>query len=696
MATFNASQNGNWSDPATWGGAGVPGVGDAVVIDNGYTVDLDQDVEIGADGNTFVAINIINGKLKFPRNASRVLTFEGYLYIATAGHLDMGDDGDPILDGYTATLNFKRTSLTNNTTVRIQNSTQGKWTCNAERGQNRYYTTVAEDITAGENTAVLTDEIDILPGDEMYFIATEDFGEGEKMNVQSWNAATKTVTLTGNFAHDHTATENTYCVVLTRPIVINKKSHTYGGNISMFVVYGQCFWRNVEIKGLSDTYGANGDQYVYTKYAFCDYSDRGWKLDLCCFNATDKPGGFTGNSSRRTVYYKTGGEITNYQQSKSANYYNEYLIFIATIWRCNFWDISIGFFLSADFHSGAYGYISPSTNAPCRLRLTRAYIKRFVNSGDNCLYSTQMHIDGSKILAAEIGYPLNCYAGILQWETSTQPGTIQNLNWKRYSDSYKWLTGGTALENVLIIQNYQDNGIPQNDFVRSLYFTIELDTSVKKEGTNSLKFIVSSAVDNVNARQLYSFVPVSAGKLVTVSGFWRHNGDFVNRPILRLIESGFSVSADMPAAADEWHPFVLSGVADFDGFAKLQLVWFGDTTGAEFWIDNITVNATRIDLGGLNAFGDTIFPAAIVKTELDAADILRQSIASYNDSGTVGEALNELALLRKLSKNKREIDTGNNQIVFYDDDGTTELLRINIYNAAGDPAYKNITKWVPV
>ena len=693
MATYNASQSGNWSDPATWGGAGVPGVGDGVVIDNGYTVDLDQDVEIGADSDTFVAINIIDGKLKFPRNASRILTFEGYLYIATAGHLDMGDDGDPILDGYTATLNFKRTSLTNNTTVRIQNGSQGKWTCNAERGQNRYYTTIAEDVTAGDNTAVLTDVIDILPGDEMYFIATEDFGEGEKMTVQSWNAGTKTVTLTSTFAYNHTATENTYCVVLTRPIVINKKSHDYGGNISMFVVYGQCFWRNVEIKGLSDTYGANGDQYIYTKHAFCDYSSIGWKLDLCCFNETDPPNGTMGNSSQNTVYYKTHARILNIQQSRAADYRIDYVFFLNTRWDMYLWDTSLGLFCAADFHSGAKGFSSPNTYTPCIFKGTRTYINKFVNSGDNCLYSTQMHIDGSKILAAEIGYPLNCYAGIVQWETSTQPGTIQNLNWKRYSDSYKWLTGGTAFENVLIVQNYQDNGIPQNDFVRSPYFTIELDASVKKEGTNSIKFVVSSAVDNVNARQLYSFVPVSAGKLVTVSGFWRHNGDFINRPTLRLIESGFNVTTEMPAAADEWHPFVLSGVADFDGFAKLQLVWFGDTTGAEFWIDNITVNSTRIDLGGLNAFGDTIFPAAIVKTELDAADLLRQSIASYTEAGTVGEALNELALLRKIQKNDRIVNKDTGILTIFDDDGTTPLVQIQLKNGAGDASYKNVLEW---
>ena len=692
MATFNASQDGNWSEAATWGGAGVPGVGDSAII-NGYTVDLDQDVEIGADGNDFKAIQISNGKLKFPRNASRVLTFEGYFEVLSGGHLDIGDENDPILDGHTATLNFKRTSLINNTTLAIYFSSNGIITCNAEKGQSRYYTTLEENITAGDNIAVLTDIVDVLTGDEVYIMGTEDNGQGEKMIVQTWNAATKTVTFTGNFAHDHAASENTYCVILTRPIVFNKKSHTYGGNITIQSFgYDPCNWQNLEIKGLSDVYGANGSQYTYTKYTFCDYSDYGWIFKNCCLNETNRPTGKTGNTFTNLVCYRTAFDSGSYIQSIRAEFYHGYIFALNSRIGISLYDAVVDLLVSDDYSSGADGWSSGLVNNG--IFGDRSVIKKWVISGDqNTYYSPRFETYNIVVLKLDYGYPLQCLTSMVSWHPTYQASTIRNAKFN-FNSGEKWLYGSANKNTVIILQDWEKNSIPQADTVFSPRYNYGLDASVKKNGSYSIKATVTTAV-NLPA-QLSTLIPTSAGKLLTVSGFWRHNGNFVNRPTLRLTESGFNITTEMPAAANEWHPFVLSGVADFDGFAKLQLVWHGDTVGGEWWIDNITINSTRIDLGGMEFFGDNIFPPVILKTELDAADILRQSIASYTDSGTVGEALNELALLRKLSKNKREIDTVNNQIVFYDDDGTTELLRINIYNAAGDPAYKNITKWVPV
>ncbi len=44
-----ASQSGNWSDPATWDCDHMPGPGEAVVIPAGFTVTLDQDIELDSD-----------------------------------------------------------------------------------------------------------------------------------------------------------------------------------------------------------------------------------------------------------------------------------------------------------------------------------------------------------------------------------------------------------------------------------------------------------------------------------------------------------------------------------------------------------------------------------------------------------------------------------------------------------------------
>lgn len=47
MAVYTSSQTGSWGSASTWGGAGVPGDGDTVVIGTGHAVTLDSDRTIG-------------------------------------------------------------------------------------------------------------------------------------------------------------------------------------------------------------------------------------------------------------------------------------------------------------------------------------------------------------------------------------------------------------------------------------------------------------------------------------------------------------------------------------------------------------------------------------------------------------------------------------------------------------------------
>ena len=92
-ASFTSSQSGGWSTPATWGGAGVPGNGDTVIIR--HTVTLETDVTVGASPNTVdtsgtPAIDIqdtstagYDGHLVVP--AGRTLTVRGNLKVTSTG-----------------------------------------------------------------------------------------------------------------------------------------------------------------------------------------------------------------------------------------------------------------------------------------------------------------------------------------------------------------------------------------------------------------------------------------------------------------------------------------------------------------------------------------------------------------------------------------------------------------------------------
>src|SRR5689334_21519508 len=46
FATYTSSQNGSWNHPLTWGGAGIPGAGDDVVIDADNIVTIDAGSQV--------------------------------------------------------------------------------------------------------------------------------------------------------------------------------------------------------------------------------------------------------------------------------------------------------------------------------------------------------------------------------------------------------------------------------------------------------------------------------------------------------------------------------------------------------------------------------------------------------------------------------------------------------------------------
>jgi hypothetical protein len=66
MPSYTSAQSGYWSDPATWGGSGVPADGDTVTISAGHTVIFNVDQSSFATG---LAGLTINGTLKIPSKA---------------------------------------------------------------------------------------------------------------------------------------------------------------------------------------------------------------------------------------------------------------------------------------------------------------------------------------------------------------------------------------------------------------------------------------------------------------------------------------------------------------------------------------------------------------------------------------------------------------------------------------------------
>ena len=100
--TRTASQDGNWSDTATWGGSSVPGAGAIVNIPHARTVTYDV--------NSATALKAvgINGRLNFSKSTTtRMVVSEVLVY--NDGFLDIGDCVSPMPSGITATLEFDGT-----------------------------------------------------------------------------------------------------------------------------------------------------------------------------------------------------------------------------------------------------------------------------------------------------------------------------------------------------------------------------------------------------------------------------------------------------------------------------------------------------------------------------------------------------------------------------------------------------------
>ena len=119
-ATFTSSTNGNWSASSTWGGAGVPGNTDDVIIKHGTTVTVNgtytcHNLSIGDATTGVTTVNIgsgnsltINGACSInPSNLSNTYTLNaGSGSVNIAGTLTWASSGTNLIEAGTGTVTF--------------------------------------------------------------------------------------------------------------------------------------------------------------------------------------------------------------------------------------------------------------------------------------------------------------------------------------------------------------------------------------------------------------------------------------------------------------------------------------------------------------------------------------------------------------------------------------------------------------
>jgi len=143
MASYSSTQSGNWNDSATWGGSGIPGVGDTATINGGHVVTIPSGYEagIGTDTGTAVTINangtlLVNGTL-FARGNIVVLATS-----TLSGHLKIDGGILKMLSGFsvtTTTNNLKKVTILDGVAEVVDTSGQRITAPNSSSIGNNYY-----------------------------------------------------------------------------------------------------------------------------------------------------------------------------------------------------------------------------------------------------------------------------------------------------------------------------------------------------------------------------------------------------------------------------------------------------------------------------------------------------------------------------------------------------------------------------
>lgn len=91
----------------------------------------------------------------------------------------------------------------------------------------------------------------------------------------------------------------------------------------------------------------------------------------------------------------------------------------------------------------------------------------------------------------------------------------------------------------------------------------------------------------------------------------------------------------------------------------------------------------------------TVGSGVTEQDKLDIADrVWDESINGHTNLGSTGKALDNIELIKQIEGGRWRIT--NNQMIFYEEDNSTELMRFNLFDGNGQPAMKNIMDRVKV
>lgn len=242
MANIYSIKSGNASDPTVWSGGVVPASGDRVLINGGFTVELDGDYTWGDASTSTIVINgvsttasvfVNNGTIRFSRTKSSSLTVRGGLGGASNGKIDLGSEADPIPGAYTATLNLIAGATTNTTQFTSRVFVFSAW------GQDK--TLYSRPVSVASNSVfTIPTPNNWKVGDWLYFshAAAPSGGTAMASDVRAIQSiadngnGTSTITLSA--AASNALTQSRYVVNLSRNVVVKaSEGNLYGVTLEL-------------------------------------------------------------------------------------------------------------------------------------------------------------------------------------------------------------------------------------------------------------------------------------------------------------------------------------------------------------------------------------------------------------------------------------------------------------------------------
>lgn len=226
-ATYTAVASGNWSADATWSGTGIPGSGDAVVIENGKTITVNianaacSSMDLGTGG-------LFDASCTLTFNTGSQLTVGGAVQVGSlipAGHIDMSNGGTFISSSWSVT---NGSFIYGTGTVKFS----GSFTLPNNTNFDQYYhLEIISGTTKLSRTTTVQANLS-LSGTGVLDVEGQSLtvrGNWTQSGTGSFTEETETVTLdgAGDQYINHTGTETFYNIVVnkaTGSLIVNTGS----------------------------------------------------------------------------------------------------------------------------------------------------------------------------------------------------------------------------------------------------------------------------------------------------------------------------------------------------------------------------------------------------------------------------------------------------------------------------------------